>query len=109
MRKLLNIHVYPYCLNHILFNEVFTSNSACSAGRFGDNCQYVCGQCADEKPCDHVNGSCYNGCREGWHGTRCGRQGIMKSMFFYKYVKKLLFKCFFIVLIAVEKKTKQAD
>lgn len=31
----------------------------------------VCSNCRDGEPCNHVNGSCPNGCDRGTYGDKC--------------------------------------
>lgn len=42
----------------------------CDGSSFGPNCSEIC-NCAENGDCDHVNGSCPNGCAEGWGGSSC--------------------------------------
>lgn len=47
-------------------------NSGCKAGFYGINCSNLCsGHCENNDPCDHVNGVCPGGCRDGYTGVRC--------------------------------------
>ena len=34
-------------------------------------CKQTCGSCYGGKQCDHVNGSCTNGCEAGLFGEKC--------------------------------------
>ena len=36
-------------------------------------CTQVCGNCLNGEQCDHVNGSCANGCDKGTHGDKCDK------------------------------------
>ena len=36
-------------------------------------CTQVCGKCLNGEQCDHVNGSCANGCDKGTHGDKCNK------------------------------------
>jgi hypothetical protein len=40
--------------------------SACESGKYGKNCESTCGHCANDEPCNHVDGSCPNGCKPGY-------------------------------------------
>ena len=43
----------------------------CDGGTFGQNCMTPC-HCLNDKPCDHINGSCPdNLCPPGWKGNNC--------------------------------------
>lgn len=44
---------------------------ACTAGHYGDNCTKTCGNCLDDKTCNNVNGTCTDGCKEGFKGGLC--------------------------------------
>ncbi|XP_062608093.1 delta and Notch-like epidermal growth factor-related receptor [Saccostrea cucullata] len=46
----------------------------CAAGKYGQGCSVKCGQCIDDKPCNHVNGSCPGDCSAGWRGDRCDQE-----------------------------------
>ena len=43
----------------------------CDGGLFGNHCNKSCGKCHNDEQCHHVNGSCLNGCRAGYHGVTC--------------------------------------
>lgn len=45
----------------------------CSDGTHGLECGYVCGTCSDGDWCNHVYGSCPNGCDVGVFGDTCDR------------------------------------
>ena len=47
----------------------------CSDGRFGENCTEECGECQGKEQCDHVNGTCLNGCSPGYYGITCTEGG----------------------------------
>lgn len=42
----------------------------CPPGHYGRNCVNTCGHC-EAGICDHINGTCINGCLEGWSGQTC--------------------------------------
>lgn len=45
---------------------------ACSAGYLGLECKSKCvGHCKDNKPCNHINGACDDGCKIGHTGSNC--------------------------------------
>lgn len=47
--------------------------TACPSGSFGLGCSYKCNAyCMGNESCDPVTGICYNGCKEGWSGLKCG-------------------------------------
>lgn len=46
--------------------------TACSFGLFGSNCENKCSSnCRGIKSCNHMTGTCDEGCIEGWRGTQC--------------------------------------
>jgi hypothetical protein len=38
---------------------------------YGENCKMSCGNCKDNITCNHINGTCMNGCADGWSGENC--------------------------------------
>lgn len=36
-------------------------------------CMKLCGRCRNGEQCDHVNGSCPNGCGKGAYGDKCDK------------------------------------
>lgn len=38
---------------------------------YGLECRTTCGHCRDRRQCQHVSGSCPNGCDRGVHGVKC--------------------------------------
>ena len=43
--------------------------SECEDGKWGPRCQLNCGKCLSS-PCNHVNGSCEDGCVPGYKPTK---------------------------------------
>nr|XP_022309501.1 uncharacterized protein LOC111115154 isoform X2 [Crassostrea virginica] len=43
----------------------------CLEGQYGQRCSFRCGNCLDEEPCHHINGTCVSGCSPGWKGEMC--------------------------------------
>ena len=43
----------------------------CSKGMYGFDCNERCGNCYDQKECHPVNGTCLNGCNDGFLGELC--------------------------------------
>ena len=48
------------------FNLIFFV--ACKELTFGQNCELTCGHCFNGEICDHVTGTCSNGCAPAWTG-----------------------------------------
>lgn len=47
----------------------------CPSGYYGYKCLTKCvGQCKDNQPCNHINGTCINGCLDGWIGVNCDKR-----------------------------------
>lgn len=60
----------------------------CSIHTYGLECQWICGNCRDNEPCDINNGSCKNGCERGTRGIKCD-EGIFKlntSIYIISYI-----------------------
>lgn len=43
----------------------------CNDRKYGDGCQRKCGLCLNMTQCDHVNGTCSQGCEAGYQGQMC--------------------------------------
>ena len=56
-------------LKYFLFSE-------CDNKTFGQECTGVCGNCLENEPCHHINGSCLHGCDPGFNGLKCD-QGLL--------------------------------
>jgi hypothetical protein len=54
----------------------YISNAGCDTLTFGSNCQLTCGHCFNGEICDHVDGTCHNGCAAGWIGTLCDQRTV---------------------------------
>ena len=53
---------------------VFFVFSECSLGKYGENCSKNCsGHCKgnNRSHCHHIDGSCTEGCEDGWIGLTC--------------------------------------
>ena len=50
----------------------------CDNGTFGKDCKQACGKCLREEQCDHVNGTCLNGCDAGYQGLECAEGNIIE-------------------------------
>ena len=45
----------------------------CNDKTYGIGCLQVCGNCKNNEPCHNVNGSCLNGCNNGWYSVKCDK------------------------------------
>lgn len=43
----------------------------CQNSTYGSNCSGRCGHCANDLTCEHVNGTCADGCQTGWLEPFC--------------------------------------
>ena len=64
-------------MSFYVWNCVFTE---CETGYFGRNCTEVCGFCIDGEPCHNVEGTCKNGCDQGYQGLTCTEGNIFNRM-----------------------------
>lgn len=49
----------------------------CSAGKFGQNCIYLCGHCLKKEQCHYINGTCLHGCHVIFSGECYDRSIII--------------------------------
>ena len=55
----------------MLFNVSFILE--CDGNTHGLECNKSCGYCFNREQCDHVTGSCLNGCDKGFYGDKCDK------------------------------------
>lgn len=55
----------------------------CPFGTFGNNCRQECGHCLEKYHCHHINGSCLNGCLQGYRGEQCKHRKCFQSNILY--------------------------
>lgn len=53
-------------------------------GYYGENCTKTCGNCLNKETCNNVNGTCTDGCSEGFKGDLC-KIGTFKIETHFKY------------------------
>lgn len=58
-------------------NVLLLSFKECSKGYYGNGCSEKCGHCVEQNGCHHINGSCLNGCKEGYMGILCNKSMIL--------------------------------
>ena len=58
---------------HLFVKNMFEYSSfkVCSEGWYGFDCNETCGNCYDQSECHPVNGTCSNGCNDGFLGKLC--------------------------------------
>lgn len=44
---------------------------ACMHGYYGNDCTKKCGNCLNNETCNNINGTCTDGCSEGFKGDLC--------------------------------------
>lgn len=66
---------------------------ACDIGRYGLNCQHVCGHCFKAEQCFHTNGSCFGGCMEEYRGEMCSESSCLVFRMLYVF-KPITFKLY---------------
>lgn len=47
--------------------------TVCLGGMYGSNCRVTCGNCFESKQCHYINGTCMNGCDNGYQGFQCNK------------------------------------
>ena len=64
---------------------------ACENLTYGLDCREVCGNCLNLKQCNHINGSCMEGCDPGFQGEKCVRGTFTNLVFLHIYYKRTMF------------------
>ena len=59
----------------------------CDGGKYGQNCSKACGFCSESQQCDTKNGTCKNGCSNGYIGDMCTK-GDYQNIFFFFLVSR---------------------
>ncbi|XP_061180691.1 multiple epidermal growth factor-like domains protein 10 [Saccostrea echinata] len=62
------------CLGCVAGYKGSRCEEECDNNRYGFECKLICGNCSDGEQCDHVNGSCPNGCDFGSQGDICDKE-----------------------------------
>lgn len=58
--------------------------TACDGNTYGLECKKRCGNCSDSVQCNHVTGTCPNGCNVGVFGEKCDIGNASWNYLFYK-------------------------
>lgn len=78
-----------------LFENKITKNNmffiACHFGTYGEGCNQTCGRCLGNVTCNNVNGTCGNGCEEGYMGSRCNTRMLTISMNLFENVLQKMY------------------
>ena len=64
------IHIFFFIYDKHFFK-------VCPKGQYGQKCSFRCGNCLDEEPCHHINGTCISGCLPGWKGEWCDQSEFL--------------------------------
>uniref|UniRef100_A0A2C9L293 EGF-like domain-containing protein n=1 Tax=Biomphalaria glabrata TaxID=6526 RepID=A0A2C9L293_BIOGL len=57
-----------------IFDYIYSS-SECPSGQYGHLCLNICSpNCGGNEKCDHVTGSCLEGCKDGFTGHHCNEE-----------------------------------
>ena len=75
--------MYDVLLNDTLIIEMnLFYLTGCNVYTYGSDCIY-CGNCSGGVPCNHVTGTCPNGCDEGIYGDKCDFGSLKIEVFFF--------------------------
>ncbi|XP_034321880.2 scavenger receptor class F member 2 [Magallana gigas] len=47
---------------------------ACQNNTYGAGCSKKCGHCLNKEQCNHIKGTCHNGCEAGYYSPRCKKE-----------------------------------
>lgn len=75
-----------YFFENKLLDSEFLVKLACEDGRFGPDCNYTCGMCANGEICDVERGYCPSVCEIGYHGFECLEGVYTQAWHFCLYV-----------------------
>ena len=59
--------------------------TGCNVYTFGSDCKH-CGNCSDGVQCNHVTGTCPNGCDAGIYGDKCDLGNVKIKFLFIKKI-----------------------
>ena len=72
----LNLCSMVFKLNGLFIWSYIIVFKACVSGRYGDNCTQICPPNCHGDICNNVNGSCVNGCKEGYIESNLCQEGL---------------------------------
>ena len=76
-------------LKHVF--QIYFYIYACENLTYGLDCREICGNCLNLKQCNHINGSCMEGCDPGFQGEKCVRGAFNNLVFLHMYYKRTFF------------------
>lgn len=59
---------------------IFEFSIDCDSNMFGQDCREKCGECVNKEHCHHINGTCLNGCNQGYRGLECKQGNRFSSL-----------------------------
>ena len=81
--------MYDVLLNDTLILEMSLFYvTGCNVYTYGLDCIY-CGNCSGGVQCNHVTGTCPNGCNAGIYGDKCDVGNLKIDLFFFLFNKKI--------------------
>lgn len=51
--------------------DLYDVVTECKGLMYGKDCNISCGHCLASEQCHHINGTCMNGCDNGYQGINC--------------------------------------
>lgn len=72
--------VVNHCFPLYIYSALKNVLAVCDAGKFGQNCSENCGNCRNGSSCNHVNGSCSEGCLNGFNYTADEKCSVRKRI-----------------------------
>ena len=63
-----------------IINFIQPHYAECPSGFYGLGCTTACpGHCKNDESCNHINGTCDRGCKDGWTGVTCAEGNIQNE------------------------------
>ena len=75
----------PFRFRKYLYKCIDVTITGCDGRKYTNDCSEECGYCRNLEWCNHINGTCWNGCERGYRGLRC-TEGTKNIAFLYKYL-----------------------
>lgn len=79
-------------IKHIIFSvkTCVLYSQECDGNKYGPRCSLNCGACINNKQCNHINGSCLEGCSPGFYGQKCDKGALISwsylNNFYYNII-----------------------
>lgn len=65
----------------------------CDSNLYGINCNESCGNCRNDDQCLNTNGTCLNGCADGYKGDLCKIREYMILLFMLMSTYRYMIYC----------------